>query len=183
VNEIVSANTRILTMTPRIDYKTAAPDALKAMFELEGHVRRSGLDTSLLNLVKLRASFMNGCAYCVDMHSKEARVAGETEQRIYAVPVWHETPFFTPRERATLAWTEALTDIARTGAPDDVYTTAREHFTEAELVNLTLAIVAINGWNRFAIGFRVEPGTYQPSRVGNHPVSHPASPPLATTGG
>ncbi len=148
---------------PRIDVAAVAPDALQAYFGLELFVRRSGLEASLLHLVKLRASYLNGCAYCVDMHSKDARRAGESEQRIYAVPVWRETPFYTPRERAALAWTEALTDIARRGVPDEVYAEAREHFEEDELVNLSMAVVVINGWNRFAIGFRTPPGSYQPA--------------------
>ena len=147
---------------PRLDYAHVAPGAVRAQFGLEQYVRDSGLEHSLLHLVKMRASYMNGCAYCVDMHSKDARVAGETEQRLYAVPVWRETPFFTPRERAALAWTEAVTDVGRTGVPDDVYEETRRHFSEAEMVNLTLAVVAINGWNRLAISFRAPVGSYQP---------------------
>ncbi len=133
------------------------------MSSLEGYVHRCGLDAKLLELVKLRASLINGCAYCIDMHTKDARARGETEQRLYAVSVWRETPFYSDRERAALAWTEALTLISQTSAPDEVYEHARQHFTEKELVDLTLAIVAINGWNRFAIGFRTVPGSYQPS--------------------
>jgi AhpD family alkylhydroperoxidase len=117
-----------------------------------------------LELVKIRASYMNGCAYCIDMHTKDARAAGETEQRIYAVPVWRETPFFTPRERAALAWAEAVTDIGKAGVPDELYAEARREFTEAELVDLTMALVTINGWNRLAIPFRAEVGTYQPGK-------------------
>ncbi|WP_349264140.1 carboxymuconolactone decarboxylase family protein [Longimicrobium sp.] len=148
---------------PRIDYARVAPAAVRAQFGLEQYVRGSGLEHSLQELVKLRASYMNGCAYCVDMHTKDARVAGETEQRLYAVPVWRETPFFTPRERAALAWTEVVTDIGRTGVPDEVYARAREHFSEEELVNLTMAVITINGWNRLAVTFRAPVGTYQPS--------------------
>ncbi len=133
------------------------------MGSLDGYVHRCGLDAKLLELVKLRASLINGCAYCIDMHTKDARARGETEQRLYAVSVWRETPFYSDRERAALAWTEALTLISQTSAPDEVYEHARQHFTEKELVDLTLAIVAINGWNRFAIGFRTVPGSYQPS--------------------
>lgn len=147
---------------PRIDYARVAPGALRAQFGLESYVRGSGLEHSLLHLVKLRASYMNGCAFCVDMHTKDARAAGETEQRLYAVPVWRETPFFTPRERAALAWTETVTDIARTAVPDDEYARVREHFSEEELVNLTMAVVAINGWNRLAVTFRAPVGSYQP---------------------
>ena len=149
-------------MEPRIDYRQVSPGALGAMYGLEQYARNSGLEHSLLELVKMRASIMNGCAYCVDMHSKDARAAGETEQRLYAVPVWRETPFFTPRERAALAWTESVTDLGRTGVPDDVFQEARQHFSEEEMVNLTMAVVAINGWNRLAVSFRAPVGTYQP---------------------
>jgi AhpD family alkylhydroperoxidase len=148
----------------RIDYKQVAPAAYRAQLDLETYVRRSGLEHSLLHLVKLRASYLNGCAYCVDMHTKDARVEGETEQRLYAVPVWRETPFFTPRERAALAWTDAVTEIGRTHVPDDVYAEVRDHFTELELVNLTMAVIAINGWNRLAISFRQAVGSYEPHR-------------------
>lgn len=137
------------------------PEAIKAAYGLEEYVRRSGLEHSLIELVKLRGSYLNGCAHCVDMHTKDARAAGETEQRLYAVPVWKETPFFTPRERAALAWTEAVTEVGRTGVPDEVFENVRQHFTEAELVDLTMAVVAINMWNRLAISFRTVPGTYQ----------------------
>ena len=149
-------------MTTRIDYGKVSPDGMKAMLGLERYVRTSGLERPLIELVKLRASYMNGCAYCVDMHSKDARAAGESEQRIYAVPVWRETPFFTPRERAALEWTEAVTDVGRTGVPDHVYDVVRRHFKEEEIVNLTLAVVVINSWNRLAVSFRVPAGTYQP---------------------
>jgi AhpD family alkylhydroperoxidase len=134
------------------------------MLALEEYVRSTGIDPTLLELVKLRASYLNGCAYCVDMHTKDARAAGETEQRLYAVPVWRETPFFNERERAALAWTEAVTELGREGVPDDVYQTARAQFDEAELVRLTMAIVAINGWNRLSVAFRPEVGGYQPRR-------------------
>lgn len=146
----------------RLDYARVSPDALRAMYGLEQYVQGCGLEHSLLELVKLRASLMNGCAYCVDMHTKDARAAGESEQRLYAVPVWRETPFFTPRERAALAWTEAVTDLGRSGVPDALYREVRQHFEEAELVNLTLAVVAINGWNRLAVSFRAPVGSYQP---------------------
>jgi AhpD family alkylhydroperoxidase len=147
----------------RFDYQAAAPGALRAMSTFQAYIKQSGLEHSLLELVKIRASYINGCAYCVDMHVKDARAAGETEQRLYSIPVWHETPFYTPRERAALAWTEAVTRIADTGVPDDVYEEARKHFTEAELTNLTMAIIAINGWNRLSVGFRKVPGDYEPA--------------------
>lgn len=149
-------------MPPRIEYGEVAPGAVRAMRGLEQYVRQGGLEQGLLELVRMRASQINGCAYCLDMHSKEARLAGETEQRLYTLSAWRETPFFTERERAALAWTEALTLISIDHAPDEVYELARSQFDEEELVELTMAIIAINGWNRLAIGFRTEPGTYQP---------------------
>jgi AhpD family alkylhydroperoxidase len=133
------------------------------MFALENHVKSTGLEPDLIHLVKLRSSYLNGCAYCVDMHTKDARTTGETEQRLYAVPVWRETPFFTPRERAALAWTEAVTQIGHGGVSDELYREAREHFSEAELVGLTMAVIAINGWNRLAIAFAADVGSYQPA--------------------
>jgi AhpD family alkylhydroperoxidase len=135
------------------------------MYGLENYVRHCGLESSLLELVRLRASQINGCAFCIDMHTKDARAAGETEQRLYEVSVWEETPFFTERERAALAWTEAVTRVSETRVPDEVYELARQHFSEKELADLTMAIVAINGWNRLAISFRKIPGTYQPHRT------------------
>jgi AhpD family alkylhydroperoxidase len=147
-------------MTQRLDYARVAPEAMKAQAAMEAYVRRSSIDRPLVELVKLRASYLNGCAYCIDMHTKDARAAGETEQRLYAVPVWRETPFFTPRERAALAWTEAVTEVGRTGVPDEAYEAARAHFSEAELVDLTMAVVVINGWNRLAVAFRTPPGSY-----------------------
>lgn len=152
-------------MTQRIEYSKVAPGVMKAVMGLETYVRQSGLEQSLIELVKLRASIINGCAYCVDMHTKDARAAGETEQRLYAVPVWRETPFFTPRERAALAYTEAVTEISRQGVPDDVFAEARAQFSEEELVNLTMAVVTINSWNRFAVTFRSDVGGYQPRAV------------------
>jgi AhpD family alkylhydroperoxidase len=133
------------------------------MLALEGYIKKSSrLEPSLLHLVRMRASQINGCAYCLDMHSKDARAAGESEQRLYALNAWHETPFFTDRERAALAWTEAVTKVSETHVPDEVYEEARQRFSEEELVNLTLAIVSINGWNRMCISFRVVPGDYKP---------------------
>lgn len=151
-------------MKQRIEYTKIAPDGYKAMAGLEGYVRRSGLEQSLLELVKTRASQINGCAFCLDMHTKDARAAGETEQRLYTLSAWEETPFFSERERAALAWTEAVTRVADTHVPGDVFESVRKHFTEKELVDLTLAVVAINGWNRLAISFRTVPGTYQPAK-------------------
>ncbi|MCZ2075703.1 MAG: carboxymuconolactone decarboxylase family protein [Bryobacterales bacterium] len=151
-------------MQARLDHATLAPEAARAMWEVEHYVRRCGLETSLLELVRLRASQINGCAFCVDMHTKDARAAGETEQRLYAVSVWEEAPFFSERERAALAWTEAVTLVSATRVPDHVYELARQHFSEKELIDLTMAVVAINGWNRLAISFRKVPGTYQPGR-------------------
>ncbi|TAM86449.1 carboxymuconolactone decarboxylase family protein [bacterium] len=149
-------------MKARLDYRNANPTAFSAMINLETTVRKSGLPASLLELVKMRASMMNGCAYCLDMHSKDARAGGESEQRLYALSAWRETPFYTDRERAALAWTEALTLVSESHVPDDIYEEVRKQFSEEEMVALTLAIIAINGWNRLAIGFRTEPGTYQP---------------------
>jgi AhpD family alkylhydroperoxidase len=144
-------------MNARIDYYNASPDAMKAMIALEVAVGKLGLDSSLLELIKLRASQVNGCAYCVDLHTSDMRKAGETERRLSGLVVWRETPFFTARERAALAWTEALTRIADTHAPDADYAALAEQFTPAEMVAVTLAINAINGWNRVAIGFRKTP--------------------------
>ena len=159
-------------MTPRLDASKVSPDAYRAIMGLELYVRHSGLESSLIELVKLRASYMNGCAYCVDMHSKDARVDGETEQRIYAVPVWRETPFYSDRERAALAFTEAVTAIGQAGVPDDVYDDAKRFFSDDELVKLTMAIVTINAWNRVSITFRTEPGTYQPRAPKSEHVAH-----------
>ena len=152
------------TPNQRLRYPKVAPDAYRAMLALEEYVRSSGIEEPLLHLVKLCASYLNGCAFCVDMHTKDARAGGETEQRLYAIPVWRETPFFTPRERAALAWTEAVTKLGREGVPDEAYDEARAHFSEADLVKLTMAVVVINGWNRLSIAFRTEVGTYQPRR-------------------
>ena len=149
-------------MKPRIDYGAVAPDAMKAMVGLEKYVISSGLERSLYELVKTRASQINGCAYCLDMHTKDARKAGETEQRLYALSAWRETPFFTDRERAALEWTEALTVISENEVPDSLYEEVRKSFNESEMVALTMGIIAINGWNRLAIGFRSVPGSYNP---------------------
>jgi AhpD family alkylhydroperoxidase len=149
-------------MQARIEMQKAAPGALQAMLALEGYVKKSSrLEASLLELVRMRSSQINGCAYCLDMHSKDARANGETEQRLYALDAWRETPFFTDRERAALAWTEAVTLVSQSHVPDSVYDEVRQRFTEEELANLTLAIVSINGWNRLMVSFREVPGSYQ----------------------
>ncbi|KJZ39300.1 carboxymuconolactone decarboxylase family protein [Pseudomonas fluorescens] len=144
-------------MQPRIDFYTASPDALKAMIALETAVSKLPLEKTLIELVKLRASQINGCAFCVDMHTADARKGGETERRLYAVSVWRETPFFTPRERAALAWTESLTLLSQTHAPDEDYELVSAQFTPKEMVDLTVAISTINSWNRLAVGFRKMP--------------------------
>lgn len=149
-------------MEPRLVYTKLAPEGVQALRDLGKQVRLSGLEPGLLELVRLRASQINGCAYCIDMHTKDARAAGETEQRLYALSVWEETPFYSERERAALAWTEALTLVADVHVSDELYESVRRHFSEKEVAYLTLAIVTINAWNRLAIGFRAVPGSYQP---------------------
>ena len=144
----------------RVDYRKAAPDAFKAMLALEAGVHRTGLEPSLIELVKMRVSQINGCAYCLDMHSKDARAAGETEQRLYLLSAWREAPFYTDRERTALSWAEAVTLVATNDLPDALYDEVRTQFDEKGMVELTLAIIAINGWNRLAIGFRAEVGGY-----------------------
>jgi AhpD family alkylhydroperoxidase len=152
----------------RLDYRKELPEASRALSGLEDVVEASTLEPRLLQLVRQRASQINGCAYCVDMHTKDARAIGEDEQRLHLVAVWREAPFFAPRERAALAWTEALTLLHETGAPDDVYLAMAREFDPAEQVALTLAIVAVNGWNRLAVGFRRPVGSYI---SGRHPAS------------
>ena len=148
-------------MNSRIDYRKAAPDAFKAMLDLEAAVQRGGLESSLIELVKMRVSQINGCGYCLDMHSKEARAAGETEQRLYLLQARREAPIYSARERAALAWAEAVTLIADTEVSDEIFAEAREQFGEKGLVELNLAIIAINGWNRMAIAFNAPVGDYQ----------------------
>ncbi len=150
----------------RIQYTKAAPEVFRAMLDLEQQVEKSGLEASLLDLVKVRASQINGCAYCIDMHSKDARARGETEQRLYELDAWRETPFYSARERAALAWTAAVTHVTNGHVPDEVYDEVRKQFGDAELARLTLAVVAINAWNRFGIAFRTEPGGYRPATRG-----------------
>jgi AhpD family alkylhydroperoxidase len=152
-------------MEPRLDYQNAFPEGYQGMLHLEAIIRRSGLEPLLYELVKIRASQLNGCAFCIDMHTKDARAKGETEQRIYALSAWHEGPFFTDRERAALAWTEAITNIQNGHAPEEAYARTRLQFSEEELVKLTYAITQINSWNRIAIAFRPEVGNYQPQSV------------------
>jgi AhpD family alkylhydroperoxidase len=152
----------------RLELAKVSPSAYHAILRVESFVRKSSkLEGSLLALIKMRASQINECAFCIDMHSKDARMNGETEQRLYALSAWRETTFFTSRERAALAWTEALTLITEGHASDDVYSEVRREFSEEELVNLSLAIITINGWNRLAIGFRKIPGEYQPHKIGH----------------
>jgi AhpD family alkylhydroperoxidase len=151
-------------MKSRIDL-TQSPAALQGMFGLERQIRQAGFEHGLLDLVRMRASQINGCAYCLDMHSKDARAAGETEQRLYGLNAWRETPYYTDRERAALEWTEALTLVAESHVPDEVYERVRAQFSEAEIVNLSLAVVQINGWNRLAIATRAVPGAYQPGSL------------------
>jgi AhpD family alkylhydroperoxidase len=151
-------------MQSRLQAQTASPAAYHAMLNLEMFIKKSSkLEPSLIELVKMRASQINGCGFCIDMHSKDARAEGESEQRLYALNAWRETPFFTERERAALAWAEAVTLVHDGHVPDAVYEEARQQFSEEELVNLTMVLVAINGWNRLAISFRAVPGEYQPA--------------------
>jgi AhpD family alkylhydroperoxidase len=152
--QIKNAEKRRTTMKPRMNYFQAAPETIKALVALEEQIQASGLDKPLIELVKTRASQINGCAFCINMHTQDARKQGETEQRLYLLNAWRESPLYTDRERAALAWTEALTLIAETHAPDNLYEDVRAHFSEAETVNLTMLIGAINAWNRLAIAFR-----------------------------
>jgi AhpD family alkylhydroperoxidase len=152
-------------MEPRLDYTKISPDPLKPLMNLEGYVRRSGLEHSLLHLMKIRVSQINGCGFCIDMHWKDTRAAGETEQRLYGLSTWRECPFYTARERAALEWAEAVTLLAQGPVSDEVYRRAREQFGEKELVDLTFGVVAINSWNRLCVPFRVVPGSYQPGSI------------------
>jgi AhpD family alkylhydroperoxidase len=153
-------------MKPRIDFTRVSPRALQAMLGLQTYVNNSGLEHSLLELMKMRASQINGCAYCLDMHTKDALAAGETAQRLFLLDAWREAPLYSARERAALEWTEALTILHQDHVPDAAFAAVREHFSEEEVVDLSLAVVAINGWNRLMIGFRGEAGTYQvPARA------------------
>ena len=149
-------------MKQRLNFMEVDPRLIKAMFALGAPVAQSGLDPKLIDLINFRVSQINGCAYCLDMHSKDLRAAGETEQRLYMLEAWREAPIYSERERAALAWAEAVTLLTNKDVPDDVFEQARAQFTEQELATLTLAVVAINGWNRLNIAFRTEAGGYQP---------------------
>ncbi len=149
-------------MTAFLNYVKASPDSYQAMLKFSNATHEVALEPALLELVRIRASQINHCAFCLDMHTIDARAAGETEQRLYAVAAWEEAPFFTPRERAALAWTEAVTKLADAPVPESLYRATREQFSEKEIVDLTLAVIAINGWNRLAGVFRSEAGHYQP---------------------
>lgn len=148
-------------MKTRLEFGKVEPAAYHAMMEVENYVRASGLDKTLVELIKTRASQINSCAFCIDMHTKDARYAGETEQRLYALSAWSETPFFTPQERAALALTEAVTQIGKQGVPDPVYEEVSRYFTPEQIVKLLMAIVAINAWNRLCIATQIVPGSYQ----------------------
>lgn len=148
-------------MEQRINFEEKGQEAMKAMYGLELYLKKSSIEQELLHLIKFRVSQINGCAYCLDMHSKDLRAIGETEQRLYLLDAWQESPFYTERERAALAWAEAVTLIAEEHVPNEVYQETRKHFSEEELIDLTMAVAAINSWNRFAISFRTIPGTYQ----------------------
>ncbi|HEV8485949.1 MAG TPA: carboxymuconolactone decarboxylase family protein [Blastocatellia bacterium] len=152
-------------MEQRIDYLKAGRGAYQAMLGLEKYLHECGLEESLIHLIKLRTSQINGCAYCIDMHWKDLRSIGEEEQRLYGLDAWEESPYYTDRERAALAWTEAVTSIREGHAPDEVYELAAKQFTEKELADLTLAIATINAWNRLSIAARTVPGTYQPAKA------------------
>jgi AhpD family alkylhydroperoxidase len=154
-------------MEQRLDYAEAAPDGVGTLRQLERYLKKTDLEPDLVELVKLRASQINGCAYCIDMHTKAARTHGESEQRLYGITAWRETPFYSERERAALAWTESVTRISEDQVPEEIYQQVKQHFTEKELVDLTLAVIAINSWNRLAISFRTPAGSYQP----DHPVA------------
>lgn len=149
-------------MPKMLSYRKIAPEGLMAVQRLDDYIKACGLEASLLELVKLRASQINGCAFCIDVHSKDARVLGESEQRLYCLSVWRETPFYTDRERAALAWTEAVTLIGEKRVPEEVFEDALKFFDEKGLVDLTLAVIQINGWNRLAISFNTPPGVYKP---------------------
>jgi AhpD family alkylhydroperoxidase len=157
-------------MEARLDYTKVLPEGMKAIYAMNHYSNHSGLEKPLLELVKMRASQINGCAYCLDMHSKDARTGGETEQRLYGLSAWREMPFYSPRERAALAFTEAVTLIANGPVSDELYAQAREHFSEEELVKLMISILIINNWNRLAITFRDEPGTYEPDHFATQPA-------------
>jgi AhpD family alkylhydroperoxidase len=154
-----------MNMEPRIEYRKHAPEAMKAMFAMEKYLGECGLEHGLLHLVRMRVSQINGCAFCLDMHSLDARADGETEQRLYALNAWEETPFYTERERAALAWAEAVTLVSQTHVPDAAFEAVKKQFSEKEIVDLTYGIGTINLWNRIAISTRAVPGRYKPAKV------------------
>jgi AhpD family alkylhydroperoxidase len=162
-------------MESRLDYWKSSPQGVAAFRKLNDYVRGCGLEPSLLELVKVRCSQINRCAFCLDMHTKDARLAGETEQRLYALSAWQETPFFTERERAALAWSEAITYISEDEVDDALYEEVRRYFSEKEIVDLTLAVITINGWNRLAIPFRTPAGSYEPGSAAKLSFSTPKS--------
>ena len=151
-------------MEPRIDYLKSARGAYHAMLGIEHYLQQCGLEESLQNLIKLRVSQINGCAYCIDMHWKDLRAAGEPEQRLYGLDAWEESPYYTERERAALTWAESVTNIQEGHVPDGVFERVKEFFNDKELADLTLAVTAINSWNRLSIAARTVPGTYQPAK-------------------
>ena len=151
-------------MQPRIEYPSVDPKALQTLLKQEQYTDGCGLEQSLLDLVKVRASQINHCVFCLDMHVKDARASGETEQRLYSLDAWRETPFYSERERAALAWTEAVTVLTNGFVPDEVYEVVREQFTEQEIISLTMAVIAINGWNRINVSLRTVAGRYQSQR-------------------
>jgi AhpD family alkylhydroperoxidase len=152
-------------MEPRIDYRKFRPEPLQALQAMEKYIASSGLEHKLVHLLKMRASQINGCAYCIDMHSLDARAVGETEQRLYALDAWRETPFYTDRERAALAWIEAVTLVSQTHVPDSVFQEAKAHFSDQEILDLTFVAATINAWNRLAISMRSVPGHYRPAKA------------------
>ena len=155
-------------MSARLNYGKAAPGAYQAMLGLENYVNECGLEPTLLDLVRLRASQINGCAFCIDMHWKDLRARGEEEQRLYMLNAWRESSLYSERERAALAWAEAVTLVASEQVPDALFEQARQHFSDKELADLTLAVIAINGWNRFNVAFRTPAGNYQPKKPEGH---------------
>jgi AhpD family alkylhydroperoxidase len=157
-------NKESIQMEPRIDYLKSARGAYHAMLGIEHYLEQSGLEESLQNLIKLRVSQINGCAYCIDMHWKDLRAAGEPEQRLYGLDAWEESPYYTDRERAALAWAESVTNIQEGHVPDAVFDRVKEFFNDKEIADLTLAVTAINSWNRLSIAARTVPGTYQPAK-------------------
>jgi AhpD family alkylhydroperoxidase len=152
-------------MNVRLNYGKVAPGIYEAMDALDGYLERCDVEKALIMLVQLRASQINGCAYCIDMHSKDLRAIGEREQRLYSLDAWRECPYYTDRERAALEWTEAVTQVAESRVPDAIYDAVRPCFTDKELADLTLAIATINAWNRLSIAARLTPGTYQPAQA------------------